>query len=265
MVETKKIKDLKKIILKTAFTANEGHIASAFSILDVLYVLYNETLNINNVNLNENNRDRFILSKGHSSLGLYSVLAEKGFFEKEELSLFCKYSGILGGHPDYLKVPGVEASTGSLGHGFPIAVGIALGYKIRKYTNQIVVLIGDGESNEGSIWESAAIAAHHNLNNLTCVVDYNHSTDRALNMNDIYSKFESFGWEGEIIDGHNHQEISAALNKKTNHPKIIIANTIKGMGIKLMENNPEWHHKVPSTEQLNNFLIELNSNEKTIC
>ena len=251
------LKKLKQIIVTASDKSGEGHIPSAFSVLDILWVLYDKVLKFNPKNPLDQSRDIFILSKGHASLGLYAVLAEKGFFPLSELENFGKFNSRLGGHPDRNKVPGVEASTGSLGHGFPISAGIALGLKIKNSDNKVFVLIGDGECNEGTDWESALLASHHNLSILRCVVDYNHSTDRALDMGDIAEKFKSFGWESCVINGHNHKEIYNALIKKSDKPTAIIANTIKGYGVKTMENNPAWHHKSPSPEEFNILLEEL--------
>lgn len=249
---------LKKIIVESAYKSGEGHIASAFSILDILWVLYDKVLKIDPKDPENPNRDIFILSKGHGSLGLYAILAEKGFFPFDYFENFGKYHSKLGGHPDYLKIPGVEASTGSLGHGFPMAVGVALGMKIKKSNNKVYCLIGDGECNEGTIWESALLAPHHKLDNLTCIVDHNHSTDRALIVDDLVKKFQSFGWKTTTIDGHDHEKIFEAISKETiNKPKMIIAETIKGRGSKTMENNPEWHHKSPMDEELKMLLDEI--------
>ncbi len=252
------MKNLKKIIVKSAATAGEGHIASAFSILDILWVLYDKVLTINPKDPRNENRDRFFLSKGHASLGLYVVLAKKGFIQQKELERFGTYDSILGGHPDRNKVPGVEASTGSLGHGFPMAVGAALGLKIKNETSRVFVLIGDGEANEGTVWESAMLAAHHKLDNLCCIVDFNHSTDRALLLNDIRAKFESFGWESITINGHDQKEILNALSMPhPQKPLAIIAETIKGNGSKIMENNQAWHHRAPTKEELVTIIKEL--------
>jgi transketolase len=253
-----RIKKLKRQILMAAHTAGEGHIPSAFSILDILWVLYDQIMDISVACPGDITKDRFVLSKGHASLALYAILAEKGFFSAEKLMNFGTYSSDLGGHPDCNKVPGVVASTGSLGHGFPIAVGIALGSKIRGFTNRTFCLVGDGECNEGTIWESALLAAHHNLSNLCCIIDFNHSTDRALGLGNLASKFQSFDWETIIIEGHDHEAIFKALNTQfKNKPVAIIANTIKGAGIKKMENEPAWHHRVPNKEEVNSFLEEL--------
>lgn len=252
------LKSLKLDIVRAAYKASEGHIASAFSILDLLWVLYDRIMSIDPADLDNVNSDRFILSKGHASLALYAVLARKGFFSPNELNYFCKYNSMLGGHPDCNKIPGVEASTGSLGHGFPIAVGVALGSRIQGIDNRIYCLLGDGECNEGTIWESALLAAHHKLSNLCCIVDFNHSTDRAVNMGDIAAKFRSFGWRAEVIPGHDHEAIYSALNNFSGvRPVAIIAETIKGYGVKCMEGQPAWHHRSPNDVELEMIIKEL--------
>ncbi len=252
------LKELRSSIISMASKSGEGHIPSALSILDILWVLYDRVLHIDAGNPKAENRDRFILSKGHASLGLYAILARKGFVPTDELEQFGKYHGLLGGHPDRNKVPGVEASTGSLGHGFPISVGIALGLRIKKIDSRVFVLIGDGEANEGAVWESALLASHHHLSNLCCIVDYNHSTDRALSVGDLVAKFKAFGWECISVNGHNHEELHAALTQvHETTPLAVIAETIKGFGCKMMENNPEWHHKSPRKEELSSILEQL--------
>jgi len=225
---------LKRQIVLAACAAGEGHIASAFSVLDMLWILYDQVLRFDPKNPRSDERDRFVLSKGHGSLALYAVLAEKGFFPAAELEGFAEFHSRLGGHPDCNKVPGVEASTGSLGHGLPMGVG--MGLRIRKIDRRVVVLVGDGECNEGSIWEAALLAAHHHLANLTCIVDYNHSTDRALLMGDIASKFASFGWVASGINGHDHDALLEALTRgRQDRPTVIVAETVKGFGCKIME------------------------------
>jgi len=253
------MKRLKEKIIKMSVKNNEGHIPSALSILDILWVLYDRVLNITPERADRPDRDIFILSKGHASLGLYVVLAEKGFIEYQSLDGFCKFKSDLGGHPDRGKIPGVEASTGSLGHGLPIAVGVALASKIKKQKNKIYVIVGDGECNEGTIWESALLASHHKLDNLCCIVDYNHSGDRALKLGNLEEKFKSFGWSVASVDGHDQKEIYRTLMKKSlDKPVAIIARTIKGYGCKIMENNHAWHHKSPNIEELDAILKELN-------
>jgi len=248
----------RKIIIQTAASAGEGHIPSALSVLDIIWVLYNSVLKYNPINPNDPKRDRFILSKGHASLALYVVLAEKGFFPISDLESFGNFDSPFGGHPDRNKIPGVECSTGSLGHGFPMSIGIAMGLRIKKINSRVFTLIGDGECNEGTIWESALLAAHHKLSNLCCIVDYNHSTDRALQVGDLAEKFKAFGWETCVINGHNHDEIYNTLTcVHESNPMAIIAETVKGYGCKRMENNPEWHHKAPSKEELQKILEDI--------
>jgi len=254
----KKLKYLKRLIIMTTLSAREGHIPSAFSILDIVWVLYDRIMKINPIFPQDCDRDRFILSKGHGSLALYAVLAEKRFFPSDELFAFAKYDSRLGGHPDCNKVPGIEASTGSLGHGLPIAVGMALGMKLRKNSRRVYVLVGDAECNEGSIWEAVLLAAHHKLSNITCIVDYNHSTDRALALGNLEAKFISFGWNTSSVDGHDHNALYVAMNQTANdRPTAIIAETIKGFGCTIMENNPAWHHRIPTDDELPEILEEL--------
>jgi transketolase len=198
------------------------------------------------------------MSKGHASIGLYAVLAEKKLIEEKELQGFASFHSTLGGHPDRNKLAYVEASTGSLGHGMPIGVGVALSKKINTLPGNVYLLVGDGECNEGSIWESALLAAEHKLSNICCIVDHNHTTDRALKIDSIEEKFRAFGWETVLIAGHDHEAIQGAfahfLMRQSNKPFCIIANTIKGWGVKMMENNPEWHHKTPSEQELEQIL-----------
>jgi transketolase len=241
-----------------AHQAGEGHIPSALSILDLVWVIYDRVMNISGGANDSTANDRFILSKGHGSLALYAVLAEKSYFSVDYLAQFCKYDAVLGGHPDCNKVPGVEASTGSLGHGLPIALGMALGYRIKQSDHRVFCLIGDGEANEGTIWESALLAVEHQLTNLCCIIDYNHSTDRALKLGSLAEKFQSFGWAATEVDGHDHEKIESALRQQSpDKPLVVIANTTKGKGIASMENNPAWHHRAPDAEEMQKMLEEL--------
>jgi transketolase len=241
---------MKSAIVLASHKAGEGHIASAFSILDLVWVLYDQVM--------RTGLDRFVLSKGHASLALYAVLIEKGLLPPNAWDDFCKFNGKLGGHPDSAKVPGVDASTGSLGHGLPMAVGMALGSRIQGNQARIFCLVGDGECNEGTVWESALLASHHHLGNLTCVVDYNHSTDRALGLGDLESKFASFGWVTVSVPGHDQAAIAQALQKmESERPTVVIANTVKGQGVKFMEGDPSWHHRAPNAEELQRILEEL--------
>jgi len=249
------MKELIKKIVESAYLSKEGHIASSLSILDLLCVLYGEVLDLESIKNNLVDRDRFILSKGHASLGLYATLKHFGLLDFE-LNDFCKFHSILGGHPSD-KIPYVESSTGSLGHGLPIGVGMALGYKIKDFKHNVYVIIGDGESNEGTIWESALLASHHNLNNLCCIMDHNRSGDRAVNIDNVIDKFKSFNWECIEVDGHNVEEIKSAINSETTKPKFVLANTIKGKGCDIMENKPEWHHKFPNDEEYLEIMKKL--------
>ncbi len=252
------IRKMKRDIVAAAAKAGEGHIASAFSVLDLLWVLYDGVMNIRPEHPDDSGRDRFILSKGHAALGLYAVLLEKGFWPRERLEDFGGQASRFGGHPHRLGLPGIEASTGSLGHGFPMAVGLALGLRIQNQTARVFVLIGDGEANEGTVWESALLAAHHRLDNLVLIVDDNRSSERALGMGDLQKKFAAFGWAACTIDGHNHGAIREALcRRRAGAPAAVVARTVKGCGITEMENEPAWHHRAPNPQELTRFLEEL--------
>ena len=250
---------LKEMVVRAAAKSKEGHIPSGISILDILWIIY-QRMNFKSNNPHDPDNDRFVLSKGHGSLGLYAVLIGKGLLDESELGQFCSFNAKLGGHPDRNKIPWVEASTGSLGHGLPIALGMAMGNKIQGIPSNIYTLIGDGECNEGTIWESALLAAHHKLDNLCCFVDYNHSTDRALRIDDLSKKFNSFGWHVINVNGHDQAELNSALDQFTSigKPTVIIAETVKGFGIPSMENQPAWHHKSPSSEvEIINIIKEI--------
>lgn len=255
--DSKILNQLRCDILEASARSSEGHIPSAFSILDILFCVYLYDSHSRMQNL-ERFDYNFILSKGHGSLALYAVLSEAGFFDKSWIKDFGGYGSRFGGHPDRNKVPGVMASTGSLGHGLPIAVGVALANRISGKKQRSIVLIGDGELNEGSNWESLLLASHHHLNNLTVIIDSNHSSDRALELGDLESKLNSFGFSTQIIDGHNHIQIVKALEfVDESKPRAIVAKTIKGNGIREMENNPAWHHAFPSQEKLEVFQKDL--------
>jgi transketolase len=249
---------LRRAILLASAAAGEGHVPSALSILDIVWVLYDRVMRCSASDPMSPQRDRFILSKGHASLALYAVLAQRGFFPAADLNEFGRFHSRLGGHPDWRKIPGVEASTGSLGHGFPMAVGTALGLRIRGLAAQTFCLIGDGEANEGSVWESMALAAHHKLTRLYCIVDYNHSTDRALHMGDIAAKAASFGWAIREVDGHDHTALYHALTPQMREaPLCVVAHTVKGYGCPAMEGNPAWHHRSPTNAELPALLESL--------
>ena len=231
-------------IIRLAFIGQEGHVPSALSILDLIDTVYKKYITKNKLN-------KFVLSKGHGSLALYVVLEKYKIIKN--VNTFCSYFSKYGGHPDKNKIKGVESSTGSLGHGFPFASGMALGKKIKKESGKVFVLIGDGECNEGSIWETCLIANHHKLNNLICIIDHNKSTNRALIVDDLRKKFISFGWDAFTINGHNEKLLLKTIKKQKKKPLAIIAKTIKGKGVSFMENNPEWHHKKIDKETLKEF------------
>ena len=248
---------LRHIAIKTLESGKRAHLGSAMSIMELIRILYDEILNVEPENFKDLNRDRFILSKGHGCLALYVMLAEKNFFSDSELLKFCHFDSILGGHPEYKIIPGVETSTGALGHGLPIAVGMAISAKIQKRKNRVFVLVGDGEMNEGSIWEAALSAVKHKLNNLTVLIDYNKIQSYGF-LNDVIQleplkmKLESFGFDVQEINGHDINMIKSSLNSDRNKkikPNAVICHTIKGKGIKFAENNPNWHHKSQLTKE----------------
>jgi len=250
--------DLTKLriaILEAASIAREGHVPSALSILNILYCIFLEDLKEFDLEPRDFN---FILSKGHASLGLYAVLAKAKFFSEGWIHEFGKFNSDFGGHPDRNKVNGVLASTGSLGHGLPMGVGMALAHKARASKETVIVLIGDGELNEGSNWESLLIAHHHALSNLIVIIDQNQSSERAIKMEYLLEKLNAFGMQTSEIDGHDHQQIISTLFlNESKTPKVVIANTTKGFGVREMENNPAWHHASPTAEQFLVFVKEL--------
>lgn len=255
-------KNVRKSILKMNHRAKASHTGSCMSIVDLLVALYYEYLNIDPGQPLSENRDRFILSKGHASAALYSVLSERGFFSKDKLDYFYIDGGQLPGHIDMTLVPGLEAVAGSLGHGLPIGCGMSIGLKNSKSNAKVVVLISDGELNEGSVWEPILLAPHLQLTNLTLIIDYNKIqsfgiTNEVINLEPLSEKFKSFNWEVFNINGHDFEQILNALNSETKSPKVIIAHTVKGKGVSFMENKLEWHYKSPSDEELDLALNEL--------
>lgn len=239
------------LMVETLIRAGCGHPGWAFSCIDILTALYFAILKIKPRDPYWQGRDRFILSKGHSSVALYTVLHLRGFINRATLLTFRQDNSKLCGHPDMHKVPGVEMSTGSLGHGLSVGVGLALAAKIDKRKHRIFVLMGDGETQEGSIWEAAMSASHYKLDNLIGIVDRNKIqidgfTEDIMALEPYRRKWESFGWQVKEIDGHNMQEIISVFKNspfKKNKPSLVIAKTIKGKGISFMENNYQWHGK----------------------
>ena len=247
--------DLRNRIVRVITAGRRGHIGSAFSLVEILRVLYDDVLRYDPKNPKWPGRDRCLLSKGHGCLALYVILAEKGFFPAEELAKFCKSDGILGGHPEH-KVAGIEASTGSLGHGLSIGIGFALNARYEKADHRTFVIVGDGESNEGSVWEAAMCAGKHGLSNLTVLVDYNKhqsygSTYEVQNLEPFADKWRSFGFAATEVDGHSVEELRSVLTNlplDASKPSVVICHTIKGKGVDFVENDMEWHHKSRVTD-----------------
>ena len=259
-------KEIKQFILNVAYQSQAHHLGSFFSAIDLLTVLYFRNLKINLKKLKDHNRDRFILSKGHAGLAFYSVLAKRGFFsEKELINNYGRDGGKLGVHPDKDALSGIEVTTGSLGHGLSIGAGLALAAKIDKLTYRTFVMLGDGECNEGSIWEAIMFSSQHKLDNLVVILDYNHlqgfgRTEEVINLSPMADKWQVFGWQVKQIDGHNFKEIISAFDAipfKKNKPSVIIANTIKGKGISFLEDKLESHYKKINKEELEIALKEL--------
>lgn len=258
-------KKIRKDIIDEIYNAKSGHPGGALSIADILTVLYFKEMNIDPKNPKMEDRDRLILSKGHASAAIYATLAERGFFDKEELSSFRKLGSILQGHPDMKKVPGIDMSSGSLGQGLSAACGMALASKLKNVNNRIYCIVGDGEIEEGQIWEAAMTAAHYKLDNICLIVDYNNlqidgKVSDVMNSSPIDKKFESFGFEIFNVDGNNINELINTFEKAKNvkeKPVAIIAKTIKGKGVSFMEDKAEWHGKAPSEEEYNKAISEL--------
>lgn len=269
-----KITELKRIatnVRKSAITAvhaaNSGHPGGSLSIADVLTLLYFEVMNVDPKNPKNPDRDRFVLSKGHCAPGLYGVLAERGFFPKEDIKTFRKTGSYLQGHPDMKGVPGVDMSSGSLGQGISAANGMALAGKIDGKSYRVYTILGDGELEEGQVWEAAMYAPHYKLDNLTAFVDFNGlqidgDISKVMNPLPIDEKFKSFGWHVIVCDGHDFEAMLCAINeaKETKgKPTMIILKTIKGKGVSFMENNPAWHGSAPNDEQYQQAMDELNA------
>ncbi|MEL1241515.1 transketolase [Flavobacterium flavipallidum] len=256
--------EYRKKVLKYIYNAKAGHTGGSLSILDILNVLYNDVMNVSPENFHSNDRDRFIQSKGHSVEALYVVLADKGFFPEEDLLTLCKYNSPYIGHPTK-SIPGIEQNTGGLGHGLPICAGTALAAKKDNSPVKVFTILGDGEMAEGSNWEAMMFAAHYKLDNLCAILDYNKlqitaANEDVMGLEPIDKKLEAFGWAVKHVDGHNIEKLSQTLNGlplEKGKPTFIIAHTTKGKGISYMENVLKWHHGVPSEEQYNQAITEL--------
>jgi len=249
--------------LKMVAQAQASHIGSALSIADILAVLYEDVLNFDPKDIGNKNRDRLILSKGHACVAIYAALANKNFFPAQDLESYGTNYSFLMNHISH-KVPGVEFSTGSLGHGLPFGAGKALFAKKNAYQWQTFVILGDGEMDEGSNWEALMFAAHHRLNNLTAIIDYNKlqsltTVEETLSIEPLIDKLTAFGSTVIEVDGHSHTELLLAFLQKTEKPKVIVAHTVKGKGVSFMENQVLWHYRSPNNDQLQEALQEVNN------
>jgi transketolase len=255
--------DVRRTVVTMVDSAGLGHIGGDLSVTDILVTLFGAVLDVDPTRPERDDRDRFILSKGHCAGALYATLAHCGFFARDELRTFMAPLSPLNGHPNRAKVPGVETNTGPLGHGFPVAVGCALAARLRGLDYRTFVVLGDGELQEGSNWEAAMTAAHYDLERLTAIVDRNRlqqgaRTEDTKQLEPLAEKWASFGFEVRETDGHDHAALLDALAPSaTGRPVAVIANTIKGKGVSFMEDRVEWHHKVPSAEQVQAAIQEL--------
>ena len=257
--------DIRIEIIEQVYNANSGHPGGSLSCADILAVLYFNQMNIDSENPNAKGRDRFVLSKGHCAPALYATLARKGYFDKELLKGFRKVESNLQGHPDMKKVPGVDMSTGSLGQGLSAAVGMAIGSKMEHEGYRVYCLLGDGELEEGQVWEAAMSASKNKLDNLCAIVDYNTlqidgNVEEVAGLIDIKEKFESFGFNVIEVNGHDIEALIHAFNSAKHQkdmPSVIIARTIKGKGVSFMEGKAEWHGKAPNQEQYEQAINEL--------
>jgi transketolase len=243
--------ELRQMVIRALAGGKRGHIGSSMSLIEIFRVLYDDILAYRSAEPQWPDRDRCILSKGHGCLALYVLLADKGFFPAKELDSFCLRDSILGGHPEAGKVPGVEASTGALGHGLSIGVGIAIGLRMRAARARVFVVVGDGEINEGSVWEAALSAHKHRLSNLTVMVDYNKIQSAGpiaeiLDLEPLADKWRAFGFSVAEVDGHDVEELRRVLRRMplaADAPTAIICHTVKGKGIPFAEHDANWHHK----------------------
>ena len=257
---------IRKRIIQTSAQARIPHLGSCLSCVEILVYIYWKLLKIDLNKIDDPCRDKFVLSKGHGAPALFQVLAERGFFDKSILSSFGQPNSLFHEHPPKPGlIPGVEAATGSLGHGFPMALGMAISNKVLRRESRCFALLSDGECNEGSIWEAAMLASSLQIDNLFCVIDYNkwQATGRSkdiMALEPMFEKWKSFGWDVYEIDGHNFDEIDTAFNNAisiSNKPSILIAHTIKGKGVSFMEDDNNWHYRVPNSEELMAALSEL--------
>lgn len=258
---------IRRNVIEAVYHAASGHPGGSLSVSDIMAVLYFDALNVDPANPQWEDRDRLVLSKGHSSPALYGALAEKGYFPKELIKTFRSIDSILQGHPEMKNIPGVDMSTGSLGQGLSAAIGMALAAKVDNKSYRVYAIVGDGEIQEGQIWEAAMFAAHYKLDNLTVILDNNGlqidgPVAQVMNPKPIDKKFEAFGWSVLNIDGHNIAEIKKGIDQAkeiNDRPVLILAHTIKGKNVSFMENQVEWHGSAPTEEQYKQALMELDA------
>jgi len=258
---------VRKMALEAVYSANSGHPGGSLSAADILTYLYAKEMRVDPKDVKNPDRDRFVLSKGHCSPGLYATLAEFGFIPKEDIKTFRKTDSYLQGHPDMKGVNGVDMSTGSLGQGISAACGMALSAKLSKQDYRVYTILGDGEIEEGQVWEAAMFAAHYKLNNLTAFLDFNGlqidgDIRQVMNSTPIDKKFEAFGWNVIGIDAHDFNQIEAAVEaakKVTDKPTLILATSVKGKGVSYMENQAGWHGAAPNQEQYEQAISELDA------
>lgn len=258
-----KCREIRRMILQEIFISQSGHTGGSLSCVEFLVGLYYGKMRVNPKEPYWGERDRFVLSKAHANPALYAVLADKGYFHKDELKTLRKLHSNLQGHPDRKKTPGLDTSNGSLGQGLSIAVGMAIGARLRNSDTKVYALIGDGESQEGQIWEASMAAAHYKLDNLTAIWDYNRlqidgHNDDVMSLGNLEDKLRAFGYHVIVIDGNDIQQVMDALNEESRgKPKAIIGETIKGKGVSFMEDQVGWHGKAPNEEELKLALQEL--------
>ena len=264
----KKAIHIRRDLLKMIHHAGAGHTGGALSSVDILTALYYEIMRIDPSNPKWDGRDYFVMSKGHSVEGLFCILADKGFFDKAELDTFCAFGTRLIGHPSN-KVPGVEMNTGALGHGLPIAAGMAKGLKMMQRPNRVYTVMGDGEQAEGSIYEAAMAASHFKLDNLTAFIDRNHlqisgDTETVMALEPLAERWRAFGWQVTELDGNDMEALVKELRRDptAGKPRMIIAHTVKGKGVAEMENVPKWHHGVPDEALLASAMRQLDEQER---
>mgnify|MGYP001004432150 CR=1 FL=1 len=261
----------RKTILTIIKQANAGHTGGSLSCVDILNVLYNQVMNVSPQTMSSPDRDRYVHSKGHSVEALYTVLADRGFFPREELDTLCKAGSHFVGHPTR-KVPGIEQNTGALGHGLPVAVGMALGAKLDGRSYRVFTIMGDGELTEGSVWEASMSAAHYKLDNLVAIVDRNTlqitgRTEDVMRLDPLAQRFAAFGYAVREVDGNDVAALAdlfAQVPFEPGKPNLVLAHTVKGKGISFIEDTAKWHHHVPTDQELATAIGELETSEQQL-